>query len=64
MHCQTMYPRPSLSCFTLAWTPSLTARAGTKHSLKAYPYLESEDINEALRYATYLAEDETVEFAG
>jgi uncharacterized protein (DUF433 family) len=31
--------------------------------LKAYPYLEAEDIDEALRYATYLAEDETVEFA-
>jgi uncharacterized protein (DUF433 family) len=31
--------------------------------LKAYPYLASEDIDEALLYATYLAEDETVEFA-
>jgi uncharacterized protein (DUF433 family) len=29
--------------------------------LQAYPYLEPEDINEALRYAAYLAEDETVE---
>lgn len=29
--------------------------------LQAYPYLESEDINDALRYAAYLAEDETVE---
>lgn len=31
--------------------------------LKAYPYLEPEDINEALRYAAYLAEEETVEFS-
>jgi uncharacterized protein (DUF433 family) len=29
--------------------------------LKAYPYLEPGDIDEALRYAAYLAEDETVE---
>jgi uncharacterized protein (DUF433 family) len=28
-----------------------------------YPYLESEDIDEALRYAALLAEDETVELA-
>ena len=31
--------------------------------LKAYPYLEAEDITEALRYAAFLAEEETVEFA-
>lgn len=31
--------------------------------LKAYPYLEPEDIDEALRYAAYLAEEETVEFS-
>jgi uncharacterized protein (DUF433 family) len=31
--------------------------------LKAYPYLESEDIDEALRYAAFLADEETVEFA-
>lgn len=36
----------------------------TKESiLKAYPYLEREDIDEALRYAAYLAEEETVEFS-
>ncbi len=29
--------------------------------LRAYPYLESGDIDEALRYAAILAEDETVE---
>ena len=31
--------------------------------LIAYPYLESGDIDEALRYAAFLAEDETVEQA-
>jgi len=29
--------------------------------LKGYPYLEPGDIDEALRYAAFLAEDETVE---
>ena len=28
--------------------------------LKAYPYLEAADIDEALHYAAFLAEDETV----
>ncbi|MBM4035393.1 MAG: DUF433 domain-containing protein [Planctomycetes bacterium] len=42
----------------------LLASGETKESiLKTYPYLEPEDINEALVYAAYLAEDETVEFA-
>jgi uncharacterized protein (DUF433 family) len=31
--------------------------------LKAYPYLEPGDIEEALRYAASLAEDETIELA-
>ncbi len=31
--------------------------------LKAYPYLESEDIDEALAYAASLAEEEVIEFA-
>jgi uncharacterized protein (DUF433 family) len=31
--------------------------------LNDYPYLESADIDEALRYAAFLAEDETVEHA-
>lgn len=31
--------------------------------LQKYPYLESADIDEALRYAAYLAEDETIELA-
>jgi uncharacterized protein (DUF433 family) len=29
--------------------------------LAAYPYLESADIDEVLRYAAFLAEDETVD---
>lgn len=40
----------------------LLASGETKESiLKAYPYLEAEDVDEALRYAAVLAEDETVE---
>ena len=32
--------------------------------LNDYPYLEAADIDEVLRYAAFLAEDETVEHAG
>ena len=32
--------------------------------LRAYPYLEVADIDEALRYAASLAEDETIELTG
>jgi uncharacterized protein (DUF433 family) len=32
--------------------------------LRAYPYLEAADIDEALRYAASLAEDETIELTG
>ena len=40
----------------------LLAAGETRESiLKAYPYLESEDIDESLRYAAWLAEDETIE---
>ena len=31
--------------------------------LQAYPYLEAGDIDEVLKYAAFLAEDETVEHA-
>lgn len=41
----------------------LAAGESRDEILAAYPYLESEDINAALRYAASLAEDETVEFA-
>lgn len=40
----------------------LLAAGETRDSiLEAYPYLESADIDEALRYAAFLAEGETVE---
>ena len=43
----------------------LLAAGETRDSiLKNYPYLEAADIDEALRYAASLAEDETVEHAG
>jgi uncharacterized protein (DUF433 family) len=42
----------------------LLAAGETRESiLKAYPYLETADLDEALRYAAFLAEDETVELA-
>jgi uncharacterized protein (DUF433 family) len=41
----------------------LASRETKETILKAYPYLEAEDIDEALRYAAFLAEEETVEFA-
>jgi uncharacterized protein (DUF433 family) len=42
----------------------LLAAGETKGAvLAAYPYLEAEDIDEALRYAAFLADDETVELA-
>ena len=37
----------------------LLASGETKETiLRAYPYLEAEDIEETLRYAAYLAEEE------
>ena len=39
----------------------LAAGESRDQILHAYPYLESADIDEALRYAASLAEDETVE---
>ena len=42
----------------------LLAAGETKETIfKAYPYLEGADVDEALTYASFLAEDETVEFA-
>lgn len=42
----------------------LAARQTPDQILTAYPYLEAADIDEALRYAASLAEDETIEFGG
>lgn len=42
----------------------LLSAGETKESImKAYPYLEPEDIDEALRYAACLADEEVMEFA-
>jgi uncharacterized protein (DUF433 family) len=42
----------------------LLASGETKETiLKMFPYLEAEDIDEALLYAVFLAEEETVEFS-
>ena len=42
----------------------LAVRQTAEEILKAYPYLEAADIDEALRYAASLAEDETIELHG
>ena len=48
--------------FPVARLLGLLAAGETKDQILAgYPYLEPEDIDEALRYAALLAEDETVE---
>jgi uncharacterized protein (DUF433 family) len=39
----------------------LAAGESREDILGAYPYLEAEDVDEALRYAASLAEDEAVE---
>ena len=51
--------------FPIARLLGLLAAGETRDRiLTAYPYLEPEDIDEALQYAASLAEDETVELAG
>lgn len=48
--------------FPVARLLGLMAAGETRETiLSAYPYLESDDIDEALRYAAFLAEDETIE---
>ena len=42
----------------------LAAGQNRDEILRAYPYLEAADIDEALRYAASLAEDETIELIG
>ena len=42
----------------------LAAGESREQILAAYPYLESEDIDEALAYAASLAEDDSVELVG
>jgi uncharacterized protein (DUF433 family) len=48
--------------FPVARLLGLMAAGETRDTiLKTYPYIESDDIDEALRCAAFLAEDETVE---
>lgn len=48
--------------FPVARLLGLMAAGETRDAiLKTYPYIESGDIDEALRYAAFLADDETVE---
>jgi len=50
--------------FPVARLLGLLAAGETRDQiLKAYPYLEPGDIDEALRYAAFLAEDEMIELA-
>jgi len=50
--------------FPVARMLGLLAAGETREDiLAAYPYLESEDVDEALRYAASLAEDETIALA-
>lgn len=41
----------------------LAAGESKERILAAYPYLEPEDVDEALRYAAFLADDETLDVA-
>ncbi len=41
----------------------LAAGETTETILKSYPYLEQEDIREALHYAAFLADEQIIEFA-
>ena len=51
--------------FPVARLLGLLASGETRESiLKAYPYLEPEDMDAALRYAAALADDEVLELAG
>ena len=54
-----MYPRTSIP----RRSPAGLARGEKGSDFDRLPYIEHEDINEALRYAAYLAEDETLELA-
>jgi uncharacterized protein (DUF433 family) len=48
--------------FPVARLLGLLATGETREQiLSGYPYLENADIDEALRYAAFLAEDETLE---
>jgi uncharacterized protein (DUF433 family) len=56
-----LHSRASVSGSASAW--AFGRGRDARAILKAYPYLESADIGETLRYAASLAEDETIELA-
>jgi hypothetical protein len=64
--CDPTSPRGNRTSGTFA-SRSLVSSASSRPSrddvLRASPSLESSDIDEALRYAASLAEDETIEFS-
>jgi uncharacterized protein (DUF433 family) len=41
----------------------LAAGETSETILKSYPYLEKEDIQDALQYAAFLADEQVIEFA-
>lgn len=50
--------------FPVARLLGLLASGETREQILAdYPYLESADIDEALRYAAFLADEDTIELA-
>ncbi|MGH9390263.1 MAG: DUF433 domain-containing protein, partial [Vicinamibacteria bacterium] len=50
--------------FPVSRVLGMLAAGETKESiLGAYPYLEAEDVEAALRYAAFLAEEETLELS-
>jgi len=50
--------------FPISRLLGLLASGETKESiLESYPYLEEEDIQEALQYAALLADEQVIEFA-
>ena len=56
-----MHPRAQVPVARLL---GLLAAGSTRDQILAdYPYLEPEDVDQALHYAALLAEDETVELA-
>jgi len=52
---------PASAVFGFRLLDWLAAGETRENILGNYPYLEPEDIGEALRYAAFLAEDETLE---
>jgi uncharacterized protein (DUF433 family) len=55
---KVVHPRAQVPGGAVAWA----ARGETRDQiLVGHPYLEPEDIDEALQYAALLAEDETLE---